>query len=234
MITSPIAENIAVLRERIERALTAAGRAAGEVAFVAATKMNDADNVRAAIAAGIDACGENRVQELLEKYEQGAYAGAPLHFIGSLQKNKVKYLVGKVNLIQSVDSRELALTIAGRAQRLGLVQDILVEVNIGREEAKSGVLPERTDELLAQLSEMENINVRGLMAIPPNADLDPKNIAYFDKMYHLYVDMCSKKYDNINIEILSMGMSGDFEAAIACGSNMVRIGSAIFGPRIYG
>lgn len=230
---SAIAENIAVLRERIERAAAAAGRAAGEVAFVAATKMNDADNVRAAIAGGVDACGENRVQELVEKYEQGAYTGAPLHFIGGLQKNKVKYLVGKVDLIQSVDSYELALTIAKKAQQLGVTQDVLIEVNIGREEAKSGVLPECTDELLARLSEMDGIKVRGLMAIPPNIELNPKNIAYFEKMHNLYVDMRSKKYDNVNIEIMSMGMSGDFEAAIACGSNMVRIGSAIFGPRIY-
>lgn len=230
---SAIAENIAVLRERIERAAAAAGRAAGEVAFVAATKMNDADNVRAAIAGGIDACGENRVQELVDKYEQGAYTGAPLHFIGGLQKNKVKYLVGKVELIQSVDSYELALTIAKKAQQLGVTQNVLIEVNIGREEAKSGVLPECTDELLARLSEMDGIKVRGLMAIPPNIELNPKNIAYFEKMHNLYVDMRSKKYDNVNIEIMSMGMSGDFEAAIACGSNMVRIGSAIFGPRIY-
>lgn len=230
---SAIAENIAVLRERIERAAAAAGRAAGEVAFVAATKMNDADNVRAAVAGGIDACGENRVQELVEKYEQGAYIGAPLHFIGGLQKNKVKYLVGKVDLIQSVDSYELAQTIAKKAQQLGISQDVLIEVNIGREEAKSGVLPECTDELLARLSGMDGIKVRGLMAIPPNIELNPKNIVYFEKMHNLYVDMRSKKYDNVNIEIMSMGMSGDFEAAIACGSNMVRIGSAIFGPRIY-
>lgn len=230
---SAIAENIAVLRERIERAAAAAGRAAGEVAFVAATKMNDADNVRAAVAGGIDACGENRVQELIEKYEQGAYTGAPLHFIGGLQKNKVKYLVGKVDLIQSVDSYELAATIAKKAQQLGITQDVLVEVNIGREEAKSGVLPECADELLARLSEMNGIKVRGLMTIPPNIELNPKNIAYFEKMHNLYVDMRSKKYDNVSIEIMSMGMSGDFETAIACGSNMVRIGSAIFGPRIY-
>jgi len=228
-----IAENIAVLRERIERAAAAAGRTAGEVMFVAATKMNDAEKVKAAVAGGIDACGENRVQELVEKYEQNAYVGAPLHFIGSLQKNKVKYLVGKVDLIQSVDSYELAMTIAKKAQQLGTVQDVLIEVNIGREEAKSGIMPENADELLAELSETEGIKVRGLMAIPPNIELDPKNVAYFEKMHNLYVDMRSKKYNNVSIEILSMGMSGDFEEAIACGSNMVRIGSAIFGPRIY-
>ncbi|MDD6189358.1 MAG: YggS family pyridoxal phosphate-dependent enzyme [Clostridiales bacterium] len=230
---SAIAENVAFLRERIERAAAAAGRAPGSVAFVAATKMNGADNVRAAIAAGVDACGENRVQELLEKYEQSAYTGAPLHFIGGLQKNKVKYLVGKVELIQSVDSRELALTIAKKAQQLGITQNVLIEVNIGREEAKSGVDPDAADELIAELSGLEGIRVKGLMAIPPNIELDPKNSVYFEKMRNLYVDMRTKKYDNVNVEILSMGMSGDFETAIACGSNMVRIGSAIFGPRIY-
>lgn len=230
---SVIAENVAVLRERIERAAAAAGRMSREVAFVAATKMNGADNVRAAVAAGVDACGENRVQELVEKYEQDAYTGAALHFIGGLQKNKVKYLVGKVDLIQSVDSRELALTIAKKAQQLGVVQDVLIEVNIGREEAKSGVDPDGTDELIAELSAIEGIRVKGLMAIPPNIELDPQNSVYFEKMRNLYVDMRSKKYNNVSIEILSMGMSGDFETAIACGSNMVRIGSAIFGPRIY-
>ncbi len=230
---SDIAENIRLLRERIERAASAAGRAPGAVKFVAATKMNGADSVRAAIAAGVDACGENRVQELLEKNEQGAYAGAPLHFIGSLQKNKVKYIVGTAELIQSVDSRELALLIAQKAQKLGIRQRVLIEVNIGREEAKSGVMPENTDELLAELSEMDGISVEGLMAIPPNIELDARNSVYFERMYNLFVDMRAKKYDNINIRTLSMGMSGDFEQAIACGSNMVRIGSAIFGPRLY-
>lgn len=207
---SVIAENVAVLRERIERAAAAAGRMSREVAFVAATKMNGADNVRAAVAAGVDACGENRVQELVEKYEQDAYTGAALHFIGGLQKNKVKYLVGKVDLIQSVDSRELALTIAKKAQQLGVVQDVLIEVNIGREEAKSGVDPDGTDELIAELSAIEGIRVKGLMAIPPNIELDPQNSVYFEKMRNLYVDMRSKKYNNVSIEILSMGMSGDF------------------------
>lgn len=228
-----IAENVMLLRERIERAASLAGREPGTVHFVAATKMNDVGNVRAAIVAGVDACGENRVQELVEKHEQGAYTGTQLHFIGNLQKNKVKYLIGKTALIQSVDSKELALAIASRAISCGVEQDILMEINIGREAAKSGVLPEAADELAAELAAMKGIRLRGLMAIPPNIELNPSNSAYFEKMRNLYVDMRSKKYDNANIEILSMGMSGDFEVAIACGSNMVRIGSAIFGSRIY-
>ncbi len=227
-----IAANVRALRERIERAAALAGRGPGEVRFVAATKTNGPEAVRAAIAAGVDACGENRVQELLEKNAAGAYAGAPLHFIGGLQKNKVKYLVGTVDLIQSVDSPALAELIGKKAVERGVTQKILVEVNIGHEPEKSGVAPEETEELLARLAGVPGIEVRGLMAIPPNLGSEEKNAVYFEKMYHLFVDMRGKKYDNsISIDILSMGMSGDFEAAIACGSNMVRIGSAIFGER---
>ncbi len=228
-----IAENVLAIREKIARAAENSGRGAGQIALVAATKMNGADAVRQAILAGVDACGENRVQELLEKHEQGAYEGAPLHFIGTLQKNKVKYLVGKASLIQSVDSAELCAAISRKAESLGLVQDILIEVNIGREEAKGGVYPEALEELLGSASALPGVHVRGLMAIPPNVGLDEKNFAYFTKMRNLFVDIRSKKYDNINIDILSMGMSGDFEYAIAEGSNMVRVGSAIFGERIY-
>ena len=229
-----IAANVAALRERIERAAALAGRGPGEVRFVAATKTNGAEAVRAAVAAGVDACGENRVQELVEKNAQGAYTGAPLHFIGGLQKNKVKYLVGTVDLIQSVDSLELAELIGRKAVERGVTQRILVEVNIGHEPGKSGAAPEETEELLGRLAAVEGIEVRGLMAIPPNLGSEEKNSVYFEKMYDLFVDMRGKKYDNrICIDTLSMGMSGDFEAAIACGSNMVRIGSAIFGERVY-
>ena len=228
-----IAGNVRALRERIERAAASAGRGPGEVRFVAATKTNGAEAVKAAVAAGVDACGENRVQELVEKNGQGAYAGAPLHFIGGLQKNKVKYLVGVADLIQSVDSWELAELIARKARERGVTQKILLEVNIGHEPGKSGVEPEKAEELLARLSGLEGLEVQGLMAIPPNLGSEEKNAVYFEKMYDLYVDMRGKKYDNnICIDTLSMGMSGDFEAAIACGSNMVRIGSAIFGERV--
>ena len=228
-----IAGNVRALRERIERAAASAGRGPGEVRFVAATKTNGAEAVKAAVAAGVDACGENRVQELVEKNGQGAYAGAPLHFSGGLQKNKVKYLVGVADLIQSVDSWELAELIARKARERGVTQKILLEVNIGHEPGKSGVEPEKTEELLARLSGLEGLEVQGLMAIPPNLGSEEKNAVYFEKMYDLYVDMRGKKYDNnICIDTLSMGMSGDFEAAIACGSNMVRIGSAIFGERV--
>lgn len=226
-------DRILTVQERIARAAEQAGRDPKEITLVAASKMNDAERVRAAIAAGITVCGENRVQELLEKYEQNAYEGADLQFIGTLQTNKVKYLIGKVSLIQSVGSVHLGETIAKEAAKRGVRQDILLEVNIGREQAKSGLLLEELDEAIARLSEKESLHIRGLMAIPPIADETTKNLSYFHEMRQVFVDILTKKYDNVNMDCLSMGMTNDFETAIACGANMVRIGTAIFGARPY-
>lgn len=223
-----IAENVAAVRERINSA--AGGR---KVLLVAASKMNAAERVKQAVAAGVDACGENRVQELVEKNAQGAYVGAPLHFIGHLQKNKVKYLVGVADLIESVDSEELLTLIDRRAEKLGVVQDVLLEVNIGREEAKSGFAPEHAAQAVEFAAPLRHVRVRGLMAIPPAADNPEKTRPYFAAMRELFVDIGAKKYDNTSMDFLSMGMSGDFEAAIAEGANMVRVGSAIFGARDY-
>ena len=226
-------DRILAVQERIARAAEQAGRDPKEITLVAASKMNDAERVRAAIAAGITVCGENRVQELLEKYEQNAYEGADLQFIGTLQTNKVKYLIGKVSLIQSVGSVHLGEAIAKEAAKRGVRQDILLEVNIGREQAKSGLLLEELDEAIACLSEKESLHIRGLMAIPPIADETTKNLSYFHEMRQVFVDILTKKYDNVNMDCLSMGMTNDFETAIACGANMVRIGTAIFGARPY-
>ena len=228
-----IAENICRVREQMAEAALRAGRRPEEIQLVAATKMNDAERVREALRHGIDAAGENRVQELLDKYEAGAYGDKPLHFIGTLQTNKVKYLIGKTALIQSVGSLKLGQAIAREAEKRGVCQDILLEVNIGREAAKSGLDPDALDETAAILQENPSVRIRGLMAIPPVADESDKNTRYFDRMRQLFIDMAAKKYDNVNMDFLSMGMSGDFTAAIACGSNMVRVGSAIFGPRHY-
>lgn len=225
----PIAENVAAIRARIDAA--AQGR---RVLLVAASKMNDAAAVREAIAAGVDACGENRVQELLEKNAQGAYAGAPLHFIGHLQKNKVKYLVGTADLIESVDSVELLRMIDARARKLGVTQDVLLEVNIGGEAAKSGFEPSALPEALEISGEFSSLKVRGLMAIPPVAEASGASRPYFARMRELFIDIGAKKYDNVSMDFLSMGMSGDFEDAIREGANVVRVGSAIFGPRNYG
>lgn len=224
-----IAENVADVRERILRAAPGA-----RVQLVAATKMNDADRVREAVAAGVDACGENRVQELLEKNALGAYAGAALDFIGHLQKNKVKYLVGAVRLIQSVDSGALLAAVDARARALGVVQDVLLEVNIGGEASKSGLPPEGLPPVLALAAAMPGVRVRGLMAIPPVCAGNGGSRPYFDRMRELFVDIGEKKYDNVCMDFLSMGMSGDFEDAVRCGANMVRVGTAIFGARDYG
>ena len=226
-------DRIKSVQERVARAAERAGRNPDDIILVAASKMNNAERVRAAIAAGIRVCGENRVQELLEKYEQNAYEGADLQFIGTLQTNKVKYLMGKVSLIQSVGSVHLGEAIAKEAAKHGIRQDILLEVNIGREAAKSGLPPEQLDEAISQLSEKKSLHIRGLMAIPPIADETTKNLSYFNEMHQVFVDILTEKYDNVNMDYLSMGMTNDFETAIACGANMVRIGTAIFGARPY-
>ena len=227
-----IAENIARIREEMAAAAREAGRDPGEILLVGASKMNDADACRQAIAAGIDALGENRVQEMVQKLEQHAYDGAPLHFIGHLQRNKVKQVVGHVALIQSVGSAELLDEIEKAAARQELVQDVLLEVNVGREAAKSGFAPEDTFVGAEAALEKPHIRVRGLMTIPP-ADADREaNLRYFEEVRGLYVDINEKLFHN-ELKYLSMGMSADYADAIRAGATMVRVGSAIFGARHY-
>lgn len=228
-----IEENVEKVLEEIAAAARAAGREPGEVALCAATKMNDAQAVRRAIAAGVRICGENRVQELTAKLADNAYAGAQVHFIGHLQTNKVKQVVGKVNLIQSVDSEHLLAAISREAQKQGLCQDILLEVNIGEEAAKSGFAEEDILPLVDRIDSFSNIRLRGLMAIPPISRNPGDNLKFFLKMRQIYVDIRAKKNDNVSVDCLSMGMSGDFADAVAAGSTMVRIGTAIFGARDY-
>jgi pyridoxal phosphate enzyme (YggS family) len=226
-------DNAKSVLERIAEASVKSGRNPDDVLLTAASKMNSADRVREAFGAGVHAFGENRVQEMEEKLTAGAYDGAELHFIGHLQRNKVKNVTGKVKLIQSVDSTELVELIGKRATSLGITQDILIEVNIGREESKSGVLTEELEELLEFASKTKGIFVKGLMTIPPANENSQKTRGYFDQMSNLFVDMSGKKYDNVSMNFLSMGMSRDFEEAILAGANIVRVGSAIFGERIY-
>jgi hypothetical protein len=226
-------DNAKSVLERIAEASVKSGRNPDDVLLTAASKMNSADRVREAFSAGVHAFGENRVQEMEEKLTAGAYDGAELHFIGHLQRNKVKNVTGKVKLIQSVDSTELVELIGKRATSLGITQDILIEVNIGREESKSGVLTEELEELLEFASKTKGIFVKGLMTIPPANENSQKTRGYFDQMSNLFVDMSGKKYDNVSMNFLSMGMSRDFEEAILAGANIVRVGSAIFGERIY-
>lgn len=227
-----IAENIASIRERIDAAARETGRTGKQITLVGASKMNDAAACREAIAAGIDVLGENRVQEMTAKLSENAYDGAPLHFIGHLQRNKVKQVVGKVALIESVGSEALLQEIEKEAAKQDIVQDILLEVNIGGEEAKSGFAPEAVRDAAALALQLAHVRVLGLMTIPPADATREENMVYFRKVHALYVDINEKMYDN-KWEYISMGMSGDFEDAIRAGSNMVRIGTAIFGQRYY-
>ena len=228
-----IAENVARIRREMARAALAAGRNPEQIQLCAATKMNDADAVRQASAAGVDCCGENRVQELTAKLGEDAYRGAPVHFIGHLQTNKVRQVVGKVDLIQSVDSERLLRAIDLEAGKQHILQNILLEVNIGQEASKSGFQERDILPLLEKIGEFPNICVKGLMAIPPISQNVGDNVKFFQKMSELCVDIRQKKYDNVTVDCLSMGMSGDFADAILWGSTMIRVGTAIFGARNY-
>lgn len=228
-----IAENVARVRAQMAQAALRCGRNPEEIKLCAATKMNDADAVRQAIAAGVDCCGENRVQELTVKLAENAYAGAPIHFIGHLQTNKVRQVVGKVDLIQSVDSAHLLRAVDREAGRQGIRQDILLEINIGNEASKGGFSPEEILPLLENFGEFSNVCVKGLMAIPPISRFPGENLEFFQKMRQISVDIRDIINDNVKVDCLSMGMSGDFEDAIAAGSTMIRVGTAIFGARDY-
>ena len=280
-----VAENIARVRENMERAAASVGRRSGEIALVGASKMNDAAACREAVAAGIDALGENRVQEMSQKLAEHAYDGAPLHFIGHLQRNKVRQVVGRVALIQSAGTDALLREIEKEAARYarilsgeesgsasgstvygtasgeasvagtsgasgtapsgadalrhgtdggsaGFVQPVLLEVNIGGEEAKSGFLPEDLIRGAEIALSLPHIRVEGLMTIPPADANAAETRRYFDKVYALYVDIAAKLFHN-GLTVLSMGMSGDYEDAIRAGATMVRVGTAIFGTRRY-
>ncbi len=228
-----IAENVARILADIEKAALAAGRDPKEITLCAATKMNDADRVRTAIAAGVRCCGENKVQELTAKLAENAYEGADIHFIGHLQTNKVKQVVGKVSLIQSVDSVRLLQAIEKEAAKQGIVQDILLEINIGEEASKSGLSLDQIWEMLENVALSSSVRVKGLMAIPPVCQNPGDNDKFFAEMCNLSVDITAKKYDNVCMEVLSMGMSDDYADAIAHGSTMIRVGTAIFGARNY-
>ena len=228
-----ITENVARIRENITIAAIAAGRDPASIKLCAATKMNGADAVREAILAGVDCCGENKVQELTAKMAEDAYAGAPVHFIGHLQTNKVKQVVGKVDLIQTVDSLRLLEAIEKEAARQGIVQHILLEVNVGGEESKSGFAPDEVVGIAEKIGNFSHIFLRGLMAIPPVSQKSGDNIKFFKKISQLSVDIMAKKGDNVRVDVLSMGMSDDYVDAIACGSTMIRVGTAIFGARDY-
>ena len=226
-------DNLRAIKARVAEAALRAGRDPGEITLCAATKVQTDDTIRAAIAAGVEVCGENRVQELCAHLENDAYAGArQVHFIGHLQTNKVNKVVGRVELIHSVDSHRLLEAIDKQAQKLGIVQDILLQVNIGGEESKGGVAPEELEELAQTAAQMEHVRLRGLMTIPPVAHEPGGNTHYFVKMRQLFVDMRAKiAHNESDMDCLSMGMSGDYEDAVEQGATLIRVGTALFGPR---
>ena len=225
--------NYKIIEESIAIAAEQSGRSREDITFLAATKTVSAPVINHAISLGLRYIGENKVQELLQKYDEYDLDNASLQFIGHLQTNKVRQIIDKVDLIQSVDSLKLAKEISKQAQKIGKTANILIEVNIGGEESKSGVAPELLEDLLYQVSEIDNISVKGLMTIPPICENKQKICKIFHKMHNIFIDISSKKIDNISMEVLSMGMSSDYTEAISEGATMVRIGSALFGERIY-
>lgn len=233
MTSQQLSENIARIRQAMAEAERAAGRAPGSVKLCAASKTQDADTVRLSAALDIDLFGENRVQELVEKHAAGAYLDKPLHFIGHLQTNKVRQVVGTADVIQSVDSDRLLAAVEKEAARKGIVQEIFLEVNIGGEESKSGVAPDGLDALAELCAAQSHIRVSGLMTIPPVMESNEENRRYFAGMRRLADRLNERGYENVRIEELSMGMSADFANAILEGATIVRVGTAIYGARDY-
>ena len=226
-------QNVEAVRSRMADALAKAGRKEGDVLLCAASKTRTPDTVRLSAQLDIDLFGENHVQELVEKTDAGAYLQKPAHMIGHLQTNKVKQTVGRAALIQSVDSDRLLKAIQKEAAKQDLCQDILLEVNIGGEASKSGVAPEALWPLMEAAEALPNLRVRGLMAIPP-ADLSEDDARRaFAAMRTLFEQAQGRGYTRARLDILSMGMSDDFAAAILEGSTMVRVGTAIYGARYY-
>ena len=224
--------NYTAVCEKIEKAAADSGRNSQDIILLAATKTVPVEVINYSYKKGIKYMGENRVQEFLFK-EEFLDKGFHRQFIGTLQTNKVKQIVGKVELIQSVDSLKLAKEISKQSLNKGIVSDVLVEINIGDEEAKSGLDKSKLDELLGEISNLEGIYVKGLMTLGPVFESNTQKSRFFDEMYKLFVDNRAKIYDNINMDILSMGMSDDYDLAIKCGANMVRVGSALYGKRNY-
>lgn len=230
---SNIEYNIKVIKERIAVAAVEAGRNPDDIKLMAVTKTVEPIFINHAIECGIDLIGENKVQEFLSKKPYLKLDNCKAHLIGHLQTNKVKQIISEVDMIQSVDSVKLAKEISKRSEAMGIVTQCLIEVNIGDEDSKTGLDLDLLTETIEEISALPNIQIKGLMTIPPICDDEDTLNEYFSKMHEIFIDIKSKKLDNNTMSILSMGMSGDYEAAVRNGSNLVRVGSAIFGPRIY-
>ena len=227
-----ISENVKRIRYEIEETCVKTNRSPDEILLMGVSKTKTAQDVEAAIKAGITLFGENRVQELIQKSEMFQKYNVPCHIIGNLQTNKVKYLPPLTNCIQSVDSLKLAKEIDKQYLKNGQTADILVEINIGDEDSKGGIQIKTAYEFIHEISELKGLKVKGLMCVPPICEGDIVR-KYFAQMYQLFIDIQSKNVDNVNMDILSMGMSDDYTYAIMEGSNLVRVGSKIFGRRKY-
>lgn len=220
-------EQIAKNIERIKKEL------GGRARLLAATKTVPPEAINFALDCGIDLIGENRVNELLEKYELIDRSRTEIHFIGALQTNKVKYIIDKVDMIHSVDRVSLADEIERQAAKKGIIMPVLAEINIGGEETKSGISPDKAAEYCKYIGSLPHLKLRGLMAIPPKSENFGDNRKYFCEMKKIFIDISALNVDNSIMDILSIGMSDDYIEAAECGSTMVRIGSAIFGKRNY-
>lgn len=227
-----IAQNLEKVKERIAAAAQKSGRNPQDITLVAVTKTHPTDMMNEAIRAGACDIGENKAQEVRDKYND--VLPVRWHLIGHLQTNKVKYIIDKCTMIHSVDSIKLMDEIERQAELKDVGIDILIQVNVAKEETKSGINTDELDELLRYAGGLERVKVRGLMTIIPKSDSQEENAKHFRKMKQLFDETANKTYKNVSMDYLSMGMSGDFETAIECGSNMVRVGSAIFGARDYG
>ncbi len=231
-LTEVFDENYSEIKEKIANAAKDSGRKAEDITLLAAVKTVSPELINYSIDKGIKVIGDNRVQELIAK-ESEISKNVTKHFIGHLQTNKVKEVVGRVSLIESVDSLRLAQMIGKQSEKLNTVTDILLEINIGNEESKSGFLYDEIYENLINISKIGGIRIKGLMAIPPVCSDNSENREYFLKMHQLFIDIRDKKIDNVYMDILSMGMSDDYETAIRCGATQVRIGTLLYGRRNY-
>ena len=227
-----IEKNIQSVEERVATAAKRSGRRREDILLLAVSKTQTVETIREAVACGLTSLGENKVQEIMDKYEPMG-KGIHWHLIGHLQTNKVKYIVDKVVMIHSVESMKLAEEIEKRAAAKGLIMDVLVEINMAEEESKFGISPENVEDFLKDLAKLAHLRVRGLMTVAPFVENAEDNREYFRRMKQLQVDINEKKIDNIKMDMLSMGMTGDFEVAIEEGATIVRVGTGIFGERDY-
>lgn len=228
-----IEENYRIIMNNIAEAAVKSGRQPEDVRFMAVTKTVESIYINHALSLGVNLIGENRVQEFLSKRDELKLDGVEKHLIGHLQTNKVRQIVGEVDMIDGVDSVKVAKEIGKVSVKKGIITDVLVEVNIGGEESKFGIDPLKLSETVCEISEIKGVRVNGLMAIPPICTNEEENRKFFANMYTMFLDMKAKKLDNVNMNILSMGMSDDYMSAILEGSTMVRVGSSLFGRRVY-